>query len=159
MPFFPGKFIFAQIRAKRARNGPKVVFFGFLNNFVIIVIDILPPIPYLAKFWFLSYGPKCCQSIKLQDSLKCNILRKKWMMKYIFDMRINIKVFYRLMLSFWVFVTRHAQSTQNKEFAYISLHYLQKSIEDEVYFLPANKHESFLQDDSITLGVRKQACP
>ena len=30
---------------------------------------------------------------------------------------------------------------------------------DEVDFLPGDKHKSFLQDDSITLGVRSQACP
>ena len=42
-----------------------------------IVIDISPPIPYLANFWFSSYVPKCGQPIKLQDSLKCNISRRK----------------------------------------------------------------------------------
>ena len=42
-----------------------------------IVVDISAPIPYLAKFWFLSYEPECCQPVKLQDSLKCNISRKK----------------------------------------------------------------------------------
>ena len=46
------------------------------------VIDILPPITYLAKFCFLSCGWKCCWPIKLQNSLKCNISRKKWMMKW-----------------------------------------------------------------------------
>ena len=30
---------------------------------------------------------------------------------------------------------------------------------DEVDFLPADKHESFLQIGSITLGVCSQACP
>ena len=30
---------------------------------------------------------------------------------------------------------------------------------DEVDFLPANKHEGFLQVDSITLGLFSQACP
>ena len=35
-----------------------------------VVDDISPPIPCLAKFWFWSYGPKCCQPVKLQDSLK-----------------------------------------------------------------------------------------
>ena len=30
---------------------------------------------------------------------------------------------------------------------------------NEVDFLHADKHESFLQGDSITLGVRSQACP
>ena len=84
-----------------------------------IVVDISPPILYLARFWFLSYGPKCCQPVKLQDSLKCNISRKKWMMQFIFGMQLNIEVFYKLMLSFWVCVTRHAQSTQNKNFAYL----------------------------------------
>ena len=29
-----------------------------------IVIEILSPIPYLAKFWFSSYGPKCCWAVK-----------------------------------------------------------------------------------------------
>ena len=81
-----------------------------------IVIDISPT--HLAKFWILNYGPKCCQPVKLQDSLKCNIVRKRWMMKFTFCMQINIEVFCKVILSFWVSVTRHAQSTQNK-FAYL----------------------------------------
>ena len=81
-----------------------------------IVIDISPT--YLAKFWVSSYGSKCCQPIKLQDSLKCNIVRKKWIMKFIFCMQINIEVFSKTILLFWVSVTRHVQSTQNK-FAYL----------------------------------------
>ena len=40
------------------------------------------------------------------------------MMKFIFYMQINIKVFCMLILSFWLNVTRHAQSTQNK-FTYL----------------------------------------
>ena len=62
---------------------------------------------------------RCCESIKLQDSLKCNISRKKWMMKFVFCIQINIKVLYKLILSFWVCATRHVQSTQNKKFAYL----------------------------------------
>ena len=77
-------------------------------------------ISYLAKFRFSSYGPKCCWPINLLDSLKCNISRMKWMMKCIFGMQINIEVFYKLILSFWVCVARHAQSTENKKFAYLS---------------------------------------
>ena len=38
------------------------------------VIDISPPIPYLAKFPLPVYGPKCCQPI----------FRKAWGMKLIF---------------------------------------------------------------------------
>ena len=42
-----------------------------------IAIVISAPIPHLAKFSrFLCFGPKCCQPIKLQDSLECNISRK-----------------------------------------------------------------------------------
>ena len=85
-----------------------------------IIVDHSPQIPYLAKFWFLSYGPKSCQPVKLQDSLKRHISRKKWIMKFISGMQINIKVFYKLMVSFWVCVTRHAQRTQNKKFSYLS---------------------------------------
>ena len=82
-----------------------------------IVVDILPPIPYVPKFWFASHGPRCCQPINLQDSLKCNISKTKWTVKYIFGMQINIKVFCKLILPFWVCATRHAQITQNNIFA------------------------------------------
>ena len=57
------------------------------------IVDISPPIPYLAKFVFSVCGPKSRQSI----------FRKVWGMKLI--------------------------------------------------FLPEDKHKSFLQIDSITLGV------
>ena len=66
-----------------------------------IVVDISPPIPYLAKFLFSSYGPKCCQNDE------------------VYFWHINIKVFYKLILSFWVCVSRHTQNTQNTNFAYL----------------------------------------
>ena len=99
-----------------------------------IVRDISPPISYFAKFWFSSYGSKCCWPIKLQDSLKCNIPKKKWMMKFIFGMQIDVKVFDKLILSFWVCVAIHTQSTQNKKFIYISLQYLQENMGEKVDF-------------------------
>ena len=40
-------------------------------------------------------------------------------MKFVFCIQINIKVLYMLIWSFWVCPTRHAQSTQNKKFAYL----------------------------------------
>ena len=43
-----------------------------------------------------------------------------------------------------VCITRHVQITQNK------LAYLCNILGDEVGFLPEDKQESFLQDDSIT---------
>ena len=85
-----------------------------------IVIDISPT--HVTKFWVSNYGPKCCQPIKLQDSLKCNVVREKWMMKFIFCMQINTKVFYKMILSLWVCVSRQVQSTKNNQFT-ISLQY------------------------------------
>ena len=41
------------------------------------------------------------------------------MLKFIFGMQINIEVFYKLIISFCVYIARHAQSTQNKKFVYL----------------------------------------
>ena len=62
--------------------------------------------------------PKYCQQIKFQGSLKYNISMKKLMMNLIFGMQINIEVFYKLILSFWLCLTRHVPSSQNK-FSYL----------------------------------------
>ena len=53
-------------------------------------------------------------------------------------------------------VTRHAQITQNNKFG-ISLQYLKKEVSDEVGFLLADKHESFLQIDSMIFDGDGQA--
>ena len=122
-----------------------------------IAFDISPPIPCLAKFCFLSNAWKCCQPIRLQDSLNCNISRKKWMMKCIFGMQINVKVFFKLILSFWVCATRHAQSTQNKKLPYLCN--ISRKAWGWSWFLPVDKKESFLQVNSITYGLCSQGCP
>ena len=120
-----------------------------------LAIDILPP--YLAKFWVSSYGSKWCQPIKLQDSLKCNISKKNGI-KFYMQIKIEVDtIFYKLILPFWVIVTRHVQNYPKE--VCISLQYLHKNMKYEVRFLAADKHKSFLQDDSITLGVCSQACP
>ena len=71
------------------------------------------------------------------------------MMKFVFCMQINIKIFCKVILSFWVSVTRHAQSTQNK-FVYlfnISIKaWMMKLIFD-------------LQKMTASLGVRRQTGP
>ena len=115
-----------------------------------IVADVSPPIPYLEKFWFSSNEPKCCQPIKLQVPLRCNISRKKGMMKFIFRMQINMEVFYKLILSFWVSVSK---------FAYLCNISRKAWVMDGGWrwFLPADKRKHFLQF-SFTLGVRSQAC-
>ena len=48
--------------------------------------------------------------------------------------------------------------TQNNKLA-ISLQYLKKEVRDEVYFLNADKHESFLQIDNCIFDGDGQAFP
>ena len=79
-------------------------------------------------------------------------------MKVIFGMKINIKVFYKLIPSFLVVVARHDQSTQNNKFA-ISLQYLKKELRNEDNCLHEDKHQSFLQVDTIIFGACGQTCP
>ena len=88
----------------------------------------------------------------------CNISRKTWGMKWFFCLQINTKVFYKMIPSFWVCLTRVTQSTQNNKFA-ISLQYLKENGKIEVDFLLADKRQRFLQIDTIILGVCGQACP
>ena len=70
------------------------------------------------------------------------------MMKCIFGMQINIEVFYKLILSFWVCVTRYAQSTQNKQFAYLCNIFSRKAFGMKLI------HQSFLQVDLNTVGIK-----
>ena len=69
-------------------------------------------------------------------------------MKLIYRLQINIKVFYKLTVSLWVCLARHAQSIQNNKFA-ICMQYLKESVKDEVDFLPVDKHQRFLQVGTI----------
>ena len=55
-------------------------------------------------------------------------------MKIVFCMKININVFYKLVVSFLLFKTRNAQSTQNDKFV-ISLYYLQKGMREPLKYL------------------------
>ena len=50
-------------------------------------------------------------------------------------------------------MVKHSQSSQNIKFA-MSLQYLQKQARDEVVFLHADKHPSFLQVYFSSLGVK-----
>ena len=73
-------------------------------------------------------------------------------------MNVNINVSYRLVVSLLLVIARPAQSTQNSKFV-ISLHYLKKEGRDEVDFLHGDKHQTFLQVDTVNLGGHGQACP
>ena len=77
-------------------------------------------------------------------------------MKLLFCLQINTKVFYKLLISFWVCVSKLSQSTQNNKFA-MSLQYLKENGKNEVGFLLSDKHQRFLQIDTITLGVVRHA--
>ena len=79
-------------------------------------------------------------------------LQKNMGLKLIFCLQIKTKVFCKLIVSLWVWVARHAQSTQNNKFT-ISLQYPREDVKDEVDFLPADKRQRFLQIDTIILGV------
>ena len=51
---------------------------------------------YMAKFYFSCYGPKCYRSVKLLDSLKCNMSRKNSGIKLIICVDIKVKVFFEM---------------------------------------------------------------
>ena len=145
-PFFPGNFIFCQICAKRAQNGPKVFFFTFWKIFPLVFSgnNLKWKLILLLIFYHQS---RICQDSGSRvmgrndvGQSNCRVLWNvisqersgRWSF---FGMQISIEVFYKLILSFWVCVIRHDQNNQ------ISLHifqYLQKNVKDEVDFLPAD---------------------
>ena len=55
-------------------------------------------------------------------------------------------------------MVKHVQITQNKKFT-IPIQYLKKDVSREVGFLQADKHESFLQIDSIIFDNDDQVLP
>ena len=50
-------------------------------------------------------------------------------------------------------MVKYSQSSQNSKFA-MSLQYLKKEVRDEVDFLHADKHQSFLHVDFNTLDIK-----
>ena len=71
--------------------------------------------------------------------------------------KLDIEVFCKVILVFWMSLTRHAQSTQNK-FAYLCNISIKAWARKLIFCLKINP-KSFLQDDSVTLGVRSQTGP
>ena len=64
-----------------------------------------------------------------------------------------MKVPYKLILLYLMEMVKQSQSSQNIKFA-MSFQYLQKQVRDEVDFLHADKHQSFLQVYFNTLGIK-----
>ena len=50
-------------------------------------------------------------------------------------------------------VVKHSQSSQNRKFA-MSLQYFKKDVKDGIDFVYADKHQSFVQIDFNTLGIK-----
>ena len=102
---FSRKIHFCPGLARKGQNGhmaPKRVFWIFLKNLSLVFLGSnlkwklisLLIFQHQPHIWQnsgpLVIAPICCQPIKLQGSLKCNISRKKWMMNFTFGMLINI---------------------------------------------------------------------
>ena len=60
-------------------------------------------------FWLASSGKPKVLKITSKQYL-CNISRKNWIMKLMFCMLINMKVFYKLILLFLIVLARHAHN-------------------------------------------------
>ena len=73
-------------------------------------------------------------------------------MKLIIFLLINVKGFFKMILTFQVCATRYVQITQNNKSA-ISLQYLKKEVSDDAAYLHPDKHESLLQIDTMILMV------
>ena len=76
----------------------------------------------------------------------------------IFCLKINIKVFYKSILSFLMAKVHNARSTQNNNFV-ISLQYLKKEGRDEIDIWHRDKHQSFLQAGTTKFGGHGQSWP
>ena len=63
----------------------------------------------------------------------CNILGKKWVMKLIFCIQISMKVSYKLILWFFLWIVKHSQSSGDSKFV-MSLQYLKSQVEMKLIF-------------------------
>ena len=73
-------------------------------------------------------------------------------MKLIFCLQINAKIFYKLIVSLWVCIARHTQSTQNTKFNNIFV------ISKEVDFLPTDNAKVFYKlIVSLWVGIARHA--
>ena len=76
-------------------------------------------------------------------------------MKLLFCLQINTKIFYKILVSFWV-CKQPCPKYSNNKFT-ISLQFLKQIGKNEVSFSLADKHQGFLQIDTIILGVARHA--
>ena len=110
-----------------------------VKSFLKLLLSFLVCVPRHAKL------PKTTSLLFL-----CNILGKNWVMKLIFCMQITMRTCYKLIVWFrWVW-----SSISRVPKIAISLQYLEKEVKDEVDFLHADKHPSFLKVYFNTLDTK-----
>ena len=147
------KIYFHPNLSKKGQNGPN----NNNNNLKWTLILLLICQYIYGKTLAVQLWAICCQPIKLQGSLKCNISREKWMINFTFGMQINVEVFYKLILSFWLCIIRYYQSTQN-EFAYLC-GISGKAWVMKLILLAADKRKSLPQIENKIFGVHSHTCP
>ena len=76
---------------------------------------------------------------------------------WFFAFRETSKASFMLILLFLMWVVRHCQSTQNSKFA-ISWQYFKKEVRDKFHFLYEDKHQMFLQVNTIVFIDHDIAC-
>ena len=114
-PDFPENFVYPQNRENGQKRGQKR-FFEFIENFLNFTINLYwirsitktcifcsvpAQIPFLRKFWFLRYGPKCSQPIRLQEFLINHISRTNQWNSLIFYMLIQVHINQKLIKFFF----------------------------------------------------------
>ena len=85
-------------------------------------------------------------------------LQKSMRVNLIFGLKMNTNVFDKLIVSLWICVARHVQSTQNNKLT-TYFQYLMENLKDKLEFLHADERQRLLQIAIINLVVRGQACP
>ena len=105
LDFLKKKFFFwSQNWEKGPKMSQKQNFLNLLKNLVIniywiysimkkyLVFCVAAQVPYLGKFLFLRYGPKCSQPIRLQDFFINHISRRNQWNSVIFGMLMQIHI-------------------------------------------------------------------
>ena len=73
------------------------------------------------------------------------------MIKFIFAMQVNMEVFYKLILSFWVCVATHAQSAKKRSLDISAIS--PKSIGDDVFFFSLQINTMVFYNMIVSLRV------
>ena len=116
-----------------------------------------PTSSYYCLWYELPRMPKVPEITSLQ--YLCRIPRKRPEINLMFCMKINIKVFYKLICSSSVVIARpFAQCIQSNRSA-LSLQYFKKEVRYKVDFFHADKYQNFLQADTLNLDGHGQSCP